>query len=524
MDGLQLLEVRTARPPRGLPFDLLTGLEAILATAALVLFLRCAGPPYWWVLLATALPGLRFALSTDYRRRVLERWRDLWSECEAFAVRPDRLPWRAALVLIVLPAGLFYLGQTHPIMAGDSKPVALTAINLVCHGTTDLANYAEFYGELNHYNRPGELPYFFRRTPTGIHSSYPSGMVLFALPSAALGQLLGTNLAAMNGLNHLEKGIASWLAAACVGLFFLLALHLADARSAALVTVLLAVGSGVCSTVGQALWQHGGVIFWLLLVLLVEFRTWQRPAYPGLLLQAFAIGTMLACRLSSALLILPFGLWLLCRSPRRAVLLAVLSAAAHAPWAWYYYSVYGTPLGPSVGYFGGFILRFREVLVPILIAPDHGLLPYQPWIVLGLAPLLPAVRRRLPRLARVEVPPGWTLFCLAGIGLHLGLLMMWNCWWGGACWGSRLATEIVPLCALLCVRPIAILQTLSWGRAMILVLALASFFVHGTGVYLKADYRDVQPGLFDRRPRLPGSWTNFPFLSPFGSRDRSIEW
>ena len=91
------------------------------------------------------------------------------------------------------------------------------------------------------------------------------------------GPIAGGRSARVVTQDRLEKAIASWLAAACLGLFFLLALHIVDARYGGLTTLLLAVGSGLCSTVGQALWQHGGVIFWMLLALLIEFRTWRRP-------------------------------------------------------------------------------------------------------------------------------------------------------------------------------------------------------------------------------------------------------
>jgi hypothetical protein len=514
MDATQAADLRPASRPRGLVLDWLGGLQTVLIVLAIVQFCRCDGAPYLWVLVATALPLVRFGLVPAYRRRVLSGVRELWASAEAFAAEPRRLPWRAAFLLVVLPAGLFFLSQTRPIMTGDSKPITLTACSLVCDGTSDLGAFAALYGAENHFNRPGELPYFLVRTATGIHSSYHAGTIVFALPPAALARLLGARLNEINAQNHLEKGIASWLAAACLGLFFLLALHVVDARTAGLVTLLLAVGSALCSTVGQALWQHGGVIFWMLLALLVEFRTWQRPTAGGVLLQGVALAMMFACRLSSALLIGCFGLWLLCRAPRRALLVGLLGVLAYAPWAWYYQSIYGTPLGPSIAQVMGFSVRWRETVVPMLVSPAHGLLVYQPWILLGLAACLP--RLRLAPAGEPGAPPaGWRWVCVVGIVLHLTLVASWNCWWGGDCWGSRLTTETVPLFALLCLRPIAALLRLSWGRRLVLATALVAAFLHLSGVYLKADYHDSQPGLFSHRLELPGSWGNLPFLTPF---------
>jgi hypothetical protein len=515
MDPVQIAYIRTADRLRSLSVDWLGGLQSALIAVSVVQFLRCDGAPYLWVLLAMALPAARFCWAADYRQAVRSRLRRLWARVEAFAANSERLPWRATALLVVLPAGLFFLSQTRPVMTGDSKPVTLTASSLVCDGTSDLGEFAALYAAENHFNWPGDLPYFLMRTPAGIYSSYHSGMVVFALPSAAAARLLGVDLDQINVQNHLEKGVASWLAAACLGLFFLLALHMVDARSAWLMTLLLAAGSGLCSTVGQALWQHGGVIFWMLLALLVEFRTWRRPLAAGVLLQGLALAMMFACRLSSALLIVPFGLWLLCRAPRRAMVVGLLGGIAYAPWAWYYHSIYGTPLGPAIVQVIGFSWRWREAFVPLMVSPDHGLLMYQPWLLLGLAVCLPGVRRRLPAGESAELPVGWRGVCAAAIVLHLGLIASWDCWWGGHCWGSRLATEIVPLLALLCLRPLAGLLSFAKGRRLVLATAALAGFLHLSGVYLKADFDDVQMGLFSKRLERPGSWNNLPFLTPF---------
>ena len=212
-------------------------------------------------------------------------------------------------------------------MTGDSKPMTLIASALVRDGTTDLGAFTAEYASVYGVGPTAKLPYFCLRTESGIHSAYPSGMFVFALPSAALARLLGADLAQGGVQDRMEKGVASWLAATCLGLFFLLALHLADARSAAWMMLFLAIGSGLCSTVGQALWQHGGVLFWMLLALLIEFRSWRRPTLAATLLQGAALAMMFACRLPSALLIAAFGMWLLIRAPRRAVLVGLAGVA-----------------------------------------------------------------------------------------------------------------------------------------------------------------------------------------------------
>src|SRR5206468_12045672 len=100
-----------------------------------------------------------------------------------------------------------------------------------------------------------------------------------------------------------------------------LAWHLAPFEAAWLMTLILATGSVLLTTVGQAVWQHGGVIFWCLLTLLIEFCHHHRPRRVGTAWQGFACGMMLACRLSSVALMVPLAVWVLLRSPRRALAL-----------------------------------------------------------------------------------------------------------------------------------------------------------------------------------------------------------
>ncbi|MHB1422985.1 MAG: hypothetical protein ACYC3I_07285 [Gemmataceae bacterium] len=509
-------------------------LQASLFLLSVAQFLRCAGPAYVWMFVALIVPVLRLGLSACSRQCVCSRLRLEWASIEAFAGNRVRLPWRATALLIVVPAGLFFLSQGRPLMTGDSKPITLIASALVSNGTTDLSAFVPEYAPVYRPAPTAELPYFCVRTATGIHSCYHSGMFVFALPQAALARLLGADLSRGGVQDRMEKGVASWLAAACLGLFFLLALHRVDAASAAWMTLFLAVGSGLCSTVGQALWQHGGVLFWMLLALLVELRTSRRspltlpsPPWGGVgrvrgmaatLLQGVALAMMFACRLPSAVFIAAFGIWLLIRAPRRAVLVGLVAVAAYAPWAWYYRAIYGNVLGPSIRQLEMFTGNWRDTILPLLVSPDHGLLLYQPWILLALAMAIPSVRRRLPA-APIDTPSGMNWMCVAAIAAYLGVIASWYCWWGGQCWGSRLVVETVPFFALLCLPSVAALRRLRWGRGLLIATLLFAAFVQLTGVYLKSDFRDTQPALVGTSPEPPGSWKHWPFLTPFvGSR------
>src|SRR5207247_1500463 len=83
----------------------------------------------------------------------------------------------------------------HALVEGDSRPVILTAGSLVREGDWDIREFLP----------AGELPYFAQHTHGGVYSSYPSGMVPFALPVAAAARLLGADFNSPQVHERLEK-------------------------------------------------------------------------------------------------------------------------------------------------------------------------------------------------------------------------------------------------------------------------------------------------------------------------------
>jgi hypothetical protein len=497
------------------PYTALDAVQMILAAAALFLCLRAVPNTPCWILLALALPCLRLMIVSSYRRRVLVWLRELWGTLESYPSRTTRVPWRAAFVFVVAPAVILMLSREFAVSSGDSAPVMMTAAHLLTAGNFDLTDYVETYRTGRLFTRGDEQPYYFRREATGAYSSYPSGMVPFALPTAAAAHLLGADLRDPAVLLRLDHWTAAWVSAASLGLFFLLALHLAPPKPALAAVLLLAVGSAMYSTIGQSLFQHGGVLFWGLTALFVEFRRLTRPSLAGAALQGVALAMMASCRLTSSLFIAPFGVWVLCRSPRHVLRMAGFACLAYLPWAWFYSALYGSPFGPSMSQTAGgnwSVQSLGSGAAGVLVSPSHGILVYQPWFLFAGFALIPAFRRRIEQACRAPCPKGWALFALCYLVLHLSLISAWRCWWGGYCWGSRLAAEVTPFVALVCVGPIAMLWTKAVGRRLVWAAVVLGALLHLPAVYL----REVGWSAFvdlEHHPEKLWSWSDPPFAS-----------
>jgi hypothetical protein len=215
---------------------------------------------------------------------------------------------------------------------------------------------------------------------------------------------------------------------------------------------------------------------------------------------------MLACRPSAVTFLVPFGLWILARDWRRGVVMPVVAAAAFLPWAASYYALYRQPFGPSMGFlaeqwFPG------ENIGGVLFSPGRGLLVYQPWIVLlGLLVL------RSARVGDRPLPPGWAGFAAGTLLLHVLLIGSWPMWWGGFCYGSRLAAEVVPVAGLLAVRPIGWLFHTSWGWAVVAAVGVLGFAVHAPCAYYDAWLWNAVPVSADAHPERLWDWSRPPFL------------
>jgi hypothetical protein len=488
---------------------------ALLQTAviilALVLCFQAQGRPGFWLLLTLVVPSLRYLASPRYRNQVREWLRGHWQQCVCYAAGDGNLPWRAAGVFVVAPTVFLLALSTCLFSTNDSQGVMLTAVSLVREGNWELSEYRDEYRNVPGFTVDSKMPYFLEQTPRGIYSHYPAGMVPFALPVAGLARLTGANLQDSFVRQRLEKWTACGVAAGCLGLFFLLALHLVAPQPAWIMTVMLATGSAMYSTVGQALWQHGGVIFWGLVILLIEFRRARRTGRADAFCQGAACAMMLACRLSSGLFVLAFGAWALVRSPRRAILVALWASVAFVPWAYLYGTIYGHITGPSNAQMAAhhWSLNLREPIFGVLFSPSRGLFVYQPWLVLAGLSVLPGLRGRA---MGARAPAGWPIFALTVIGMHLLLISAWDCWGGGHCWGSRLAADVTPLAALFCLRPLAVLWQAVWGRRFVLFLVVLSVLLHVPAVYSRADRWNslLRPQSTDEL----WDWSDPPYLYP----------
>src|SRR5262249_29707792 len=150
----------------------------------------------------------RVCLDGSFRGRLKGLWDSL-----ARVGQGGPLPWTAALLFAGLPALLLLLSSNRTLGTGDTWPVMPTATSLVLEGNAELSEFLTEIPPSWYIPVPVRRPYCVLPTPRGVYSSYPSGMVFFAVPVCALARLVGADLASPGVRTRLEKWCAALVTA-----------------------------------------------------------------------------------------------------------------------------------------------------------------------------------------------------------------------------------------------------------------------------------------------------------------------
>ncbi|OJW17856.1 MAG: hypothetical protein BGO49_30660 [Planctomycetales bacterium 71-10] len=508
MEGIDAVPEASGRGPRlRVALDILSW---ALAAAGLALWLRAGPNARFWPWLGLALPAIRWTLNAGYRRRLRSWAVAARREAEEWGRGGPAIPWRAAVAFVAAPFFLFEASNGGTLGTFDTRPVTPTAVSLIRDGDVDLREFEGLRPPLLR-TRDGVRCYSFQEVGGRIVSAYPSGMVPFAVLAALPARAMGADLDSAATLRYLEKATASAVAALALGLAFLVASRLATARGGAATALLLATGSGFLTNVGLGLWQHGGVVVWLLAALLVECARDGRPGRRATAFQGFALAQMVACRPTAGLLAALFGLWALARSPRRGLWLGACGAMGLAPWlgfhAWIYHDLRGpATIHAHAGTAGYWSFFAAWPMLGVLFSPARGLFVYQPWAVLAVVGVAAWARHGFRRPSGDVGPPGWRAFCLAAVVLHVVLIAAWWEWAGGYCYGSRLMIDALPPLALLAAPVAAALARTRRGVATLAALALLGFAIHVPCIAFEAHRWNLE------RPRDLWSWSHAPFF------------
>jgi hypothetical protein len=335
-------------------------------------------------------------------------------------------------------------------------------------------------------------PEYYFETASGVLSSiYPIGMTMVSLPvqlplwlgAKAVDRELRVDSPQFSRTRFLvEKVSASALVAATIYLFMLILRHLIGEWYASLAVILYTIGSSALSMLTQSLWQHTGVNLCATICIFFLLRTKARSSRFETPLFFLTLGTMLAIRPTTFLIVVPAAVaYGVMKRPSSAAALAYVLLGMTPAIVWNLL-VFQHPLG-------GYALVYQKVVstdlgallkrvMLILFSPHRGLLVYNPLLIGAvIAPL------HLSRFNEIERR-------IIVISLLVASVYLFFCatnptWHGGTSFGPRYMLDCLTVLAV----PSAIFyahtlpQSSHGFKVLCVVLALFSICIHLFGVF-----------------------------------------
>ncbi|MHB8079478.1 MAG: hypothetical protein ACYDIE_09500 [Candidatus Krumholzibacteriia bacterium] len=313
----------------------------------------------------------------------------------------------------------------------------------------------------------------------------------------------------------LEVLIASFLVALAAVVLYRLARRRLGVMQSLILILLLCFGTSIYSTASRGLWQHGPSVLLLALALLLLDGAPASPRAAALAALPLAFAYIVRPTNIIPLAICTLYVWRRFRPQFR--LYAGGLALVAIPFIVLNLKTYGSPLPP---YYSALRLNggssFPTALAANLVSPSRGLLVYTP--ILVFAGVGFARRARQGRALPLE----WcAATCLV---LHWLAISAFPVWWGGACYGPRFFTDLIPLTAYLLIPEIAArLDARGLPRRgtrretalnlLFATLALFGVFVHARGaISREANDWSVYPVLVNTAPERVWDWRDPQFL------------
>lgn len=327
------------------------------------------------------------------------------------------------------------------LSGGDSELTLLSAQSIIENGTIGLN---EYFSKVNQDEfAQGSWKYRYNEAKQQIEYIYPIGNVLLTIPFVYLANALGYDML----LHEHDQIWQSLLAGMSCVLVFLLLLQLlkllVNKWESLWLALLFSWGTTLMSTCGAAFWSFNTELIFLLLLLIPWIKTELDPhTKPSYYFSGLYLFMAWLCRPSAMVFVGLFMLWRLLKRDfliwrSLAVILALfgcfslLSISWYGTWLPFYYNPLFWQSMPKT-------VSLGEGVLLVLFSPARGLFVFSPFLVLSLGVFLTKGFKQ-----------SLAVSAIAWIVVYLLVLGNLSNWWGGWCFGPRLATDLLPAFVIL---------------------------------------------------------------------------
>jgi tetratricopeptide (TPR) repeat protein len=330
---------------------------------------------------------------------------------------------------------------------------------------------------------PDDLP-LRTPVPNRYANCFGLGAAISALPVVAAASLkVGSLDERPDLLWWIGKWVASAWAAGSVGLVFLTVRRVASNSTAWLVALAYGLATCLFSVSSQSLWQHAPNQFMLALGTYAFFSAADRWTWAAV--AGAAYGAAVWCRPTSALIVIPVGVYLLLVSRKQFLAFALAGLPLALLFVAYNLAVFGTWF--AVGQNQGQAAALERTGSPdmfqtplwrgaagTLTSPSRGLFVYSPFLLFAL----PGVWRcwRRPEFAR------WRPLSVGILGVWCVQFQFFD-WWGGWSFAYRHLVDTTTLFVLFLVPALPIVLANRWTKGTFVGLLTLSLAIQALGTW-----------------------------------------
>jgi hypothetical protein len=374
----------------------------------------------------------------------------------------------------------------------DSMWAIPTAVSLIEHGDRDLDEYLPVL----------EQRRFAFTELVGGHryTMYPVGASLVAMPAVVVLQPIaaaivrdapavweriltherergcqpGKSAPLVEASSTTEHVIASAIVAATAVIVFMIGSRELPSGAAAAMALVFAFATPAWSSASRLLWQHGPSM------LLLSVALWLQVGGARLFWVGLVLGLAYIVRPTNLIPLAVTAAWAVLTRPREVPAFFGGALAPLALFAWSNQIVYHAWLPPyfKPGFFKPNAYK-AEALAGLLVSPNRGLLVFSPILALAAAGFAVKVYSR--RATALH----WSLAAI--VLAHWVVLATTNAgWWGGASYGPRLFSDVIPYLVYLTLPFVAWLMSArgAWRAAVaaaVAPLVVISVAMHAQG-------------------------------------------
>lgn len=436
-------------------------------------------------------------------------------------VRSSQLDHLAGGILFLVTLIVFWLSPVSQV--SDSQYSLLVSDSLLRHRTFNLdqyglPRYAPQTGVRDDYVANGPM-WQVEIVNNHLYYYFPPGSSILSLPFSALARLFGYTVVNPDGTYdlqseiRLQKLLAAILMAFCVLVIFLIGREVLPLHWSVITALAAGLGTQIWSTTSRALWSHT----WETLLVGIAILLLVRNEVTNARIRPVLLGTLAAwlyfVRPNAAIVIVALLVYLAFKSSRLVISFLLTIVIWFSLFVFYSWLLFGA-LVPTYYKPNRLTLDlFPTAVAGNLISPSRGLFIYVPLALFALILVI-----RFWRQLRYQK---LVILSLAIIGGHVILISSfanrWGDWWGGASYGPRYTSELVPWFVLLAVIAVDAMRQEQVRLTKLKIigggLLTLSVFINARGALSPATWKWTQPVSDEQMRALLWDWRHPQFLA-----------